>query len=64
MAGDGMLEQCREVVAGLGVALHLQLTGGGPDVDVLAAVVAEGLKGGFIAPVALEMEKGDQSLLI
>ena len=42
----------------------LQLTGGGPDVDVLAAVVAEGLKGGFIAPVALEMEKGDQSLLI
>jgi hypothetical protein len=52
MAGDGMLEQCREVVAGLGEDLHLQLAGGGPDVDVLAAVVAEGLQGGFIAPVA------------
>jgi hypothetical protein len=64
MAGDGMLEQCREVVAGLGEDLHLQLAGGGPDVDVLAAVVAEGLQGGFIAPVALKMEKGDQSLLI
>jgi hypothetical protein len=56
MAGDGMLKQCREVVDGLGVALHLQLAGGGPEVDVLAAVGAEGLQGG-IAPVALEIEK-------
>jgi hypothetical protein len=46
MAGDGMLKQCREVVDGLGVALHLQLAGGGPDDDVLVAVVADGLQGG------------------
>ena len=40
----------------------MELAGGGPEVDVLAAVGAEGLQGAFIAPVALEMEKGDQSL--
>ena len=46
MAGDGLLEQCREVVVAWGVALHLQRAGGGPEVDVLAAVGAEGLQGG------------------
>jgi hypothetical protein len=46
MAGDGLLEQCRGVVVAWGVALHLQRAGGGPEVDVLAAVGAEGLQGG------------------
>jgi hypothetical protein len=51
-------------MAGLGVALHLELAGGGPEVDVLAALGAEALKGAFIHPVALEVEAADQSLEI
>jgi hypothetical protein len=51
-------------VAGLGVALHLELAAGGPEVDVLAAVGAEALQRAFIHPVALEVEAADQSLEI
>ena len=45
------------------MALHLQLAGGGPDVDVLVAVVAEGLQGGHRSSGPGDRE-GDQSLLI
>jgi hypothetical protein len=55
---------CLQVVAGLGVALHLELAAGGPDVDGLAAVGAEALQRAFIHPVALEVEAADQSLEI
>jgi hypothetical protein len=51
-------------MADLGVALHLELAAGGPEVDVLAAVGAEALQRAFIHPVALEMEEPDQSLEI
>jgi len=64
LAVDRLLQPCRQVVAGLGVALHLELAAGGPDVDGLAVVGADALQRAFIDPVALEMEQADQSLEI
>jgi hypothetical protein len=64
LAGDRPAQACLQVVACPGVALHLELAAGGPEVDVLAAFGAEALKRAFIDPVALEVEEADQSLEI